>query len=106
LNLLCNENYLASAGKDRTIKVYKLIYFDREFKSGSLDKLQLALNINEAHTTEITALGSSPNMMFSMSSTGELKIWDIYDGQLFRTMKNYSGWGFRIMYLFSPIEDL
>jgi WD40 repeat protein len=71
---------MASASKDRSIKVYKLVYFEKEFKAGALEKLQLALNINEAHSTEITALGSSPSLIFSMSSTGELKMWDLYDG--------------------------
>lgn len=40
-----------------------------------------------------------------MSSTGELKIWDLYDGQLFKMIKNYAGWGFKIIYLFTTVEE-
>lgn len=39
------DSQVASAGKDRTIKLYSLVFHEKEFKNGSLDKLQLSLSI-------------------------------------------------------------
>ena len=39
---LCFTNggtQVASAGKDRTIRVYGLVFHDKDFKNGTLDKL-------------------------------------------------------------------
>lgn len=105
LALVGSDMCVASAGKDRNVRVFRMMYYDKDFKQGALDKLQLSLSINDAHSTEITALGSSPSILFSMSSTGELKLWDLNDGSLYRTIKNYNGWGFKIMYFYSKIED-
>lgn len=103
---------MASAGKDRTIRIYNMIYHEKDFKNGSLEKLNLVITINgiiilrslDAHPTEITALNCTPQpnaTLLSTCSTGELKIWDAQDGSHLRTIKNYCGWGYKIMFLYT-----
>jgi hypothetical protein len=50
--------YMASGGKDRNIKVWKIIFF-KDFKNGAMEKLQLETNIPDAHSMDITALRAS-----------------------------------------------
>lgn len=41
-----SETQVASAGKDRTIRIYNMIYHEKDFKNGSLEKLNLVITIN------------------------------------------------------------
>jgi hypothetical protein len=41
-----------------------------------------------------------------MSSTGELKIWDINDGSLIRLVKNYCGWGYKILIIYQQLKNI
>ena len=33
-------------------------------------------------------------------------MWDLNDGTLIRTVKNYSGWGYKILFFFQNIPNL
>jgi len=74
---------MASGGRDRTIKIWKLQYYKGEFRNNALERLVLDINIPDAHNTDVTALRSSknyPDLLFSSSADGEVKIWDIITG--------------------------
>lgn len=58
LEMFPNKDYLASGGRDRSIKIWRLIYY-KEFRNGILERLMLDTSITNAHTTDITSLKSS-----------------------------------------------
>jgi len=53
-----SKNYIATGGKDHTIKIWRLIFY-KEFRNSALEKMSLDVNIQEAHKSDITALKSS-----------------------------------------------
>ncbi|CAD8059616.1 unnamed protein product [Paramecium primaurelia] len=90
---LLGDQYVASGGKDRNIKVYKQTYTNNVF-----EKLQLSMSLSDAHPTEVTSLAyGGGNILYSSSASGELKVWDFMDGTLIKQVKNYAGWCFRII---------
>lgn len=58
LEMFPSKDYMASGGRDRSIKIWRLIYY-KEFRNGVLERLMLDTNIANAHTTDITSLKSS-----------------------------------------------
>ena len=104
LEMFPNKDYMASGGRDRSIKVWRLCYY-KEFRNGILERLMLDTNIPDAHTTDITALKASgfyPEILISGSTNGEIKIWEINDGTLLKSMKNYSGWVYKLIIFERP----
>ena len=90
---LKNRNMIASGGRDRSIKIWKLVFY-KDFKSNCLEKLHLDIDIPNAHSTDVIVITSpqySPDYLFSGSSNGEVKIWDITTGSLLSQFKNSSG---------------
>jgi len=104
LELFPTRDLLASGGRDRSIKIWRL-HFYRDFKNNSLERLALDTNIPDAHTTDVTALKSSvlyPDLLLSGAANGEIKIWEVNEGTLLKSMKNYSGWVYRIVLFERP----
>ncbi|CAD8056838.1 unnamed protein product [Paramecium primaurelia] len=90
---LLGDQYIASGGKDRNIKVYRQTLTNNVF-----EKLQLSMSLSDAHPTEVTSLAyGGGNILYSSSASGELKVWDFMDGTLIKQVKNYAGWCFRII---------
>jgi len=80
LELFPCGKFLASGGRDRSIKVWKLQYYKESYRNGALEKMVLDTNIPDAHSTDITALKSSKlcfGLLFSGSANGEIKIWEL-----------------------------
>eukprot|EP00825_Cyclidium_porcatum_P039298 TRINITY_DN472_c0_g1_i5.p1 TRINITY_DN472_c0_g1~~TRINITY_DN472_c0_g1_i5.p1 ORF type:complete len:323 (+),score=65.40 TRINITY_DN472_c0_g1_i5:59-1027(+) len=94
-----SQNFVATAGKDRSIKVWRLQFY-KDFRNQALEKLILDLNIPEAHKSDVTALRSCqeyPEILISGSASGEIKLWDINEGKVIKSFKNYSGWVYKII---------
>lgn len=99
-----NRDLMASAGRDRSIKVWRLHFF-RDFKNNCLERLALDTNIPDAHTTDVTALKASlhyPDLLLSGAANGEIKIWEVNEGTLLKSVKNYSGWVYRFVIFERP----
>lgn len=47
---------MATSGRDKAIKVWKLYYFPKDFNDGCFEKMALSLNIPDAHYNDITTL--------------------------------------------------
>lgn len=94
-----NQNYVATAGKDRSIKVWRLSFY-KDFRNSALEKLYLDVNIPDAHRADVTALRACqeyPEVLISGSASGEIKMWDVNEGRALRTIKNYNGWVYKII---------
>ncbi len=98
---------MATAGKDRTIKIWKLIFY-KDFKNSCLEKLILDLNIQDAHNSDVTALKACQqhtDILISGACNGQLKFWDINNGNCIKSITNYSGWVYKILLFERPYDD-
>ncbi|KAL4429414.1 hypothetical protein ABPG74_021001 [Tetrahymena malaccensis] len=104
LELFPNQKFVATAGKDRSIKVWKLNFYNN-FRQNALEKLSLELSLDNAHTTDVTALKACINydtILISGAANGDIKIWDTVLGKPLKLFRNNSGWIFNIITLERP----
>lgn len=65
----------------------------------------LDTNIPEAHSTDVTSLKASKickDILFSGSANGDIKIWELQDYTCVKTIKNISGWIYKIIVFERP----
>jgi WD40 repeat protein len=69
----------------------------------------LDLNIQDAHNNDVTALKACtehPDLLISGAANGHIKIWEINDGTCLKTMKNYSGWVYKLIIFERPLGNV
>ena len=101
LEHIYNKDLLASGGRDRSIKTWKIEYSKTaEDSKLKLSKITLDINIENAFSTDVTALkgiSSNENNLLAGAANGDIKLFNIIDGSTIKKFKSHNGFVFKFL---------